>query len=72
MPKVADQVEGLENSCHAFETNQGLPVAIYSVLLRYQSTNDGAEMFPLTSTAPNQNQADMAERITVSPALLGL
>src|SRR4029077_9190249 len=46
---------GVENFCYAFEADQGLRVAIHSVLLRYQTTNDRAEMFPLTSVAPDQN-----------------
>src|SRR5580704_575587 len=46
---------GVENFRYAFEANQGLCVAIHSVLLRYQTTNDRVEMFPLTSVAPDQN-----------------
>src|ERR1700751_2530326 len=46
---------GVEDFRHAFEANQGLCVAIHSVLLRYQTTNDGAEMFPPTSIALDQN-----------------
>src|SRR6266481_6755449 len=46
---------GVKNFCYALEANQRLCVAIHSVLLRYQTTNGRAEMFPLTSIAPDQN-----------------
>src|SRR6202030_4560533 len=46
---------GIKNFRHAFEANQGLRVAVHSVLLRYQTTYYVAEMFPLTSIARARN-----------------